>query len=280
DEDYCDHCMGWIGPALHQLGAEVAAHEHNHCGQCWWEIRAIEESQPPVEVSADIRKDPRWGQGYLHRYAHHDKLPLLSEGEDADSCDVLVNWFRSADSLVVLGPGSSSVGEAWPTNDAHPAEIVSGRRYAAGDCPLDHVRGVLLEHDPGLLPAVAERFHSTERRPLLMHCYLPGEPMLNFAQHRLPRAVPILPLLIRSGVYTHQSQRRHPSTCLFAVLLAAALQKRIVVRDLERPSSQLEADDLEYLRQAWQHVEGRMDLPTNLRGVFPQHSPLVHNPSG
>jgi hypothetical protein len=39
DEDYCDHCMGWIGPALQQIGVEVAAHEHNHCGQCWWEIQ-------------------------------------------------------------------------------------------------------------------------------------------------------------------------------------------------------------------------------------------------
>ena len=39
DEDYCDHCMGWIVPLLNKAGVEVAAHEHNHCGQCWAELR-------------------------------------------------------------------------------------------------------------------------------------------------------------------------------------------------------------------------------------------------
>jgi len=36
--DYCDHCMGWIGPMLKEAGY-VVDHEHNHCGQCWWELR-------------------------------------------------------------------------------------------------------------------------------------------------------------------------------------------------------------------------------------------------
>lgn len=31
--DYCDHCMGWIGPMLKQAGFAVD-HEHNHRGQC------------------------------------------------------------------------------------------------------------------------------------------------------------------------------------------------------------------------------------------------------
>src|SRR4051812_28330701 len=39
DEDYCDHCMGWMIPLLSQIGVEVAAHEHNHFGQCWGEMR-------------------------------------------------------------------------------------------------------------------------------------------------------------------------------------------------------------------------------------------------
>lgn len=36
--DYCDHCMGWIGPMLRETGF-VIDHEHNHRGQCWWELR-------------------------------------------------------------------------------------------------------------------------------------------------------------------------------------------------------------------------------------------------
>jgi hypothetical protein len=36
--DYCDHCIGWIGPMMDKAGYTVA-HEHNHCGQCWWEFK-------------------------------------------------------------------------------------------------------------------------------------------------------------------------------------------------------------------------------------------------
>ncbi len=36
--DYCDHCLGWIGPLMRDAGF-VIDHEHNHRGQCWWEIR-------------------------------------------------------------------------------------------------------------------------------------------------------------------------------------------------------------------------------------------------
>ena len=69
DEDYCDHCIGWIGPALNAIGAEVAAHEHNHCGQCWWEMRMKDKDYTPLEVIDDIRNDPRWQRGYLDRFA-------------------------------------------------------------------------------------------------------------------------------------------------------------------------------------------------------------------
>jgi hypothetical protein len=285
DEDYCDHCLGWIGPALDQIGAEVAAHEHNHCGQCWWEIRVKDRGQPTVQVATDIRQDSRWGQGYLHRYAHHDKLPILAQSEHTDSCDVLTEWFCNSKFVAVLGPMPSD-SDTWSANDASVAVIVSGQRYAAGDCPLERVRGVLLEHDPECLAAVAKRFGATENQPLLMHCYLPGEPMLNFAAHGLPRAVPILPLLIRSGVYTHSASRHHPRPYVFAVLLAAALQKRIILRgidfncaptvsdgrtsqaDYESPRTQHGSIDLEHLWMAWQHVQGQIDLPTGLRNLF------------
>ncbi|HVT30116.1 MAG TPA: hypothetical protein VHE81_19035 [Lacipirellulaceae bacterium] len=227
DEDYCDHCMGWIGPALHQVGAEVAAHEHNHCGQCWWEIRNASQSEPPVEISSDIRRDARWGQGYLDRFAHHEKLPLLTDGAHADSCDVLAEWFRSAQTIVVLGPHALE-GEALPAIESTTALILSGRQYVTMNCAEVPIRGVLIEHDREILPEVSARFHSAVDRPLLMHCYLPRQPFLNFAAHGLPRAVPILPLLIRSGVYVHRTNRPIPAPWIFAVMLAAALKKPIL----------------------------------------------------
>lgn len=36
--DYCDHCIGWIGPMMREAEF-VIDHEHNHLGQCWWEMR-------------------------------------------------------------------------------------------------------------------------------------------------------------------------------------------------------------------------------------------------
>ena len=75
DEDYCDHCLGWMIPLLAKLGVEVAEHEHNHCGQCWGTMRA----RPPVgilELEIDIRKSA-WNHGFLHRWEHGRPEPLL-----------------------------------------------------------------------------------------------------------------------------------------------------------------------------------------------------------
>lgn len=58
--DYCDHCMGWIGPLMRDAGF-VVDHEHNHCGQCWWEMRRATDPAPasaPGGFSGD--KDVRW----------------------------------------------------------------------------------------------------------------------------------------------------------------------------------------------------------------------------
>ncbi|MEW6303384.1 MAG: hypothetical protein AB1705_07940 [Verrucomicrobiota bacterium] len=65
--DYCDHCMGWIGPLLRR-GGFVVDHQHNHCGQCWWEIRhATDATTPsrPGELSGerDVRLRPEWELG-------------------------------------------------------------------------------------------------------------------------------------------------------------------------------------------------------------------------
>ncbi|MBP8256252.1 MAG: hypothetical protein KAX37_02925 [Opitutaceae bacterium] len=62
--DYCDHCMGWIGPMLREAGY-VIDHEHNHCGQCWWEMRPAGTAPghaPVGEVAGakDVRHRPEW----------------------------------------------------------------------------------------------------------------------------------------------------------------------------------------------------------------------------
>jgi hypothetical protein len=64
--DYCDHCMGWIGPVLGREGF-VVDHQHNHCGQCWWEIRASADTTAPSgpgELSGkdDVRLRAGWKQ--------------------------------------------------------------------------------------------------------------------------------------------------------------------------------------------------------------------------
>jgi hypothetical protein len=62
--DYCEHCIGWVGPLLKRAGF-VVDHQHNHCGQCWWEIRRATDPAPPsrpgeLAGSNDIRLGPEW----------------------------------------------------------------------------------------------------------------------------------------------------------------------------------------------------------------------------
>jgi hypothetical protein len=64
--DYCDHCMGWIGPLL-KRGKFVVDHQHNHCGQCWWEIRRADDPTPPgkpgeLSGQQDVRLRADWKQ--------------------------------------------------------------------------------------------------------------------------------------------------------------------------------------------------------------------------
>ena len=58
--------MGWIGPMLKRAGF-VVDHQHNHCGQCWWEMRRKEDATPPSETGKlsgdqDVRLRPDWKQ--------------------------------------------------------------------------------------------------------------------------------------------------------------------------------------------------------------------------
>jgi hypothetical protein len=227
DEDYCDHCMGWIGPALNAIGAEVAAHEHNHCGQCWWEMRMKDKEFRPLAVIDDIRNDPRWQRGYLDRFAHQVKNSSTSDDE-TDPCDRILNWFGAFDRLIAIDEGHVTA-EDLQLDDPSTAIVVSGRRYAAGDLPNERIRGVLLEHDPENLKDVAQRFHAVKRRPMLMHAYLPGQPALDFVTLNLPRAVPILPLLIRSGVYVHEECESAPTILEFIKLLAVVMGEKFDV---------------------------------------------------
>ena len=62
--DYCDHCMGWIGPLMRQAGF-VIDHQHNHHGQCWWEFRRVDDNSPASAPGAlsgphDIRLTKDW----------------------------------------------------------------------------------------------------------------------------------------------------------------------------------------------------------------------------
>ena len=54
-----------------------------------------------------------------------------------------------------------------------------------------------------------------------------------FADYGLPRPVPILPLLIRRGLYLHEPHAPYPTTGVFALLLAAALDKRVTVAGID-----------------------------------------------
>jgi hypothetical protein len=223
DEDYCDHCIGWIGPAVHEVGVEVVAHEHNHCGQCWWEMRTLDKKQPSVNVATDIRRDTRWASGYLDRFSHHEKLPVLESGDAIDWVAVLRTAFAAATHIVAIDVGT-------PISATGPdtALVVSGRRFAQGNVPLEDVRAVILENDPEVLAAVARQYRATSTPPLLIYPYLPQQPRLNFAEHDLPRAAPLLPLLIRTGVYRHVPGHDNPGFAELAAMLAAALQKDTV----------------------------------------------------
>lgn len=80
--DYCDHCMGWIGPVMQDAGF-VIDHEHNHCGQCWWEIRREESTAGPSEAGqlageADVRLRPGWNE----QASPHDLYHQATDPDD------------------------------------------------------------------------------------------------------------------------------------------------------------------------------------------------------
>lgn len=68
--DYCDHCIGWIGPLLRRAGFTID-HQHNHCGQCWWEMRPASDVTPSsacgeIAGQSDVRNTPEWNPPGTH----------------------------------------------------------------------------------------------------------------------------------------------------------------------------------------------------------------------
>ena len=226
DEDYCDHCMGWTIPLLAEVGVEVIGHEHNHCGQCWGTMRCKDRPTQPLELDGDIRRDGRWKRGFLHRWENDRPQPLLpSVSPSRDPCDVLAAWFATAERLTILGAKCAASEVLLPGQ----AVLTIGKVYAdVGQCPVEP-SAVLLDNDEAEVAGVAERFLATPpaRRPLLLHHFLPRPPLVDFVSARLPRPIPILPLLIRRGLYRHQPGGPKPDVTELLMLLAVALQKPV-----------------------------------------------------
>lgn len=223
DEDYCDHCMGWMIPLLNRCGVEVGAHEHNHCGQCWGEMHVRDRPANPQGVACDIRNDPRWNAGHLHIWQHGARQPV--GGLSPDSCEVITKWFEAASRIVAVGTAED---ERSPTlHEGTDALLLAERVYLEQAALARHARGILLEGGQQGLTALARRFASTpaDQRPLLMYPYLPGHCRVDYVSAELPRPLPILPLLIRKGLYRHQPGGPHPTTNGFLAMLSVALGK-------------------------------------------------------
>jgi len=70
--DYCDDCMGWIGPMMKASGY-VVDHQHNHQGRSWREFRKKHDgngSSDPEELvtDKDVRLKPGWESGPIDSF--------------------------------------------------------------------------------------------------------------------------------------------------------------------------------------------------------------------
>ena len=227
DEDYCDHCMGWVIPLLKDVGVELVAHEHNHCGQCWGLMRMADRPCEPPELEADIRRDPRWAHGYLDRWQDGRQLPLVGRlGPATDPCELLELCFGDCRRLRIADDEGPDPTARRPLGEGEEF-LATGRAYAEPGFLEEEPRAVLLGHEVESLSAVAARWLAVPLplRPLLLHPYLPRLTTVDFQAHRLPRPLPLVPLLIRKGLYVHRTGGPYPSPVELLRMLAAALGK-------------------------------------------------------
>lgn len=235
DQDYCDHCMGWEIPMLQRLGIEVAAHEHNHCGQCWGEFRIKGQPYQSLDLPCDIRKSPDWNNGYLDSWRDNEKqIADTASGLSDDTQRVLERRFAGASEIVILGRGPSAV-ESWAKGLELLHVIVSGPTYARRDVFAGDPSAVLISTPPTDLEPIARRYLDTDPRcrPVLLYPYLPRIEPCDFAGFGLPRPLPILPMLIRSNLYCHQPMLPIPTTGVFMVMLAIAIGKPVAVAGID-----------------------------------------------
>ncbi len=68
-EDYCDHCIGWIGPMLKESGYRID-HAHNHCGQCYWELRPHQDG---VDALPELES---WKQALREKWQQDGQTPI------------------------------------------------------------------------------------------------------------------------------------------------------------------------------------------------------------
>jgi hypothetical protein len=165
----------------------------------------------------------RWRHGYVDTWRQDSKQPFLQERSNAvEAAEVLADAFREVDRLIIVGPESAA-----PSIAPGAVILMTGGAYAAGLLPNEKVMAVLIDTPPVDLDRVAERFVrcATESRPLLLYSYLPTAIDVDFLSRGLPRPLPILPLLIRGGVYTHVPDQPPPSTEIFLSLMSKALNK-------------------------------------------------------
>lgn len=230
DEDYCDHCMGWMIPLLKEIGVEVWEHEHNHLGQCWGTMKMRDRPSEDLAVPHDIRLDDRWNHGYLDRWEHDTRLPMIPEfAGSLDSCEQLERWFAGVRELRVI-PCLSDCGaipESRGVNGGLMTAPVFAKHGDLGLAPL----AVLLGHDAADMQIVASRYRETaaQQRPLLLHPYFPRSVSIDWNRHGLPRPVPLLPLLIRRGCFEHRPGQSPPSEEDLLIALARALGKPFAI---------------------------------------------------
>lgn len=232
DEDYCDHCMGWTVPLLSAVGVEVWQHEHNHMGQCWGAMGLKNGPCDPPPVPCDIRDDAQWKTGYVERWLRDVKQPLLPDRGDAcDPCQIVLDWFVPADRLTVVfaEPAAARLPGALLAGGG----LLSDRAYACGGDFGLRPALVLIGHQDVDLPRVARTFLAApeDRRPLLVHPYLPGRAAVDFTALGLPRPLPLLPLLIRTRQYTHEPGGPEPTPQSLLAALARALGRPFTIMD-------------------------------------------------